>query len=86
MTDDDDAKEMLRRHEQIEDAIEMLPKKMEQGEVIALLCTIAGAYAEEEVGLAAIAPQGAIESLAMALDHMLNMRGMIDETETDTMH
>jgi len=82
MTDDDEVK----RHEQIEDAIEMLPQKMEQGEVIALLCTIAGTYAKEEVGLAAIAPQGAIENLAMALDHMMNMRGMIDETETDTMH
>lgn len=82
MTDDDEAE----RHQKIEDAIEMLPEKMEKGEVIALLCTIAGSYAEEEVGLAAIAPQGAIENLAMALDHMLNMRGMIDETKTDTMH
>lgn len=82
MTDGDE----VRRHKQIEDAIEMLPQKMEQGEVIALLCTIAGTYAEEEVGLAAIAPQGAIENLATALDHMLNIRGMIDETETDTMH
>ena len=82
MTDDDEAK----RHQQIEDAIEMLPQKMEQGEVIALLCTIAGTYAEEEVGLAAIAPQGAIENLATAQDHMLKIRGMIDETETDTMH
>ena len=82
MTDDDEAK----RHQQIEDAIEMLPQKIEQGEVIALLCTIAGTYAEEETGLASIAPRGAIENLAMALDHMMNMRGMIDETETDTMH
>jgi len=82
MTDDDATK----RHEQIEDAIEMLPQKMEQGEVIALLCTIAGTYAEEEVGLAAIAPRGGIENLAMAMDHMMKMRGMIDETETDTMH
>lgn len=82
MTDDDEVK----RHEQIEDALEILPQKLEKGEIVALLCTIAGLYAEEEQGLGNMAPQGGIENLAMALDHMLTIRGMIDETETDTMH
>jgi len=82
MTDDDKAK----RCKQIEDTIKMLPQTLSRNEIIALLCFIATGYSEGEEGRASLASQDGIEHLAMALDHMLTMRGLINETETDTMH
>lgn len=75
-----------KRTEKIESAIELLPSRMKEGEVVALLCTIAGMYAEPEEGPYGAAPMESIYLLKTALEMMMSMRELIDGTETDTMH
>lgn len=83
MTDDEHTKERTKK---VQSAIELLPSRMQEHEVIALLCTIAGMYAEPEDGMYAAAPMDSIYFLKSALEAMMSIRGLIDETETDTMH
>lgn len=69
------------RHEQIEKAIDTLPKMMEQSEVVALLCTIADDYG----GSGGVATAGGMKNLVMSLEHMLNIRNMLDEKSSNTL-
>lgn len=67
MTDDE-----LNR--QIEECLKSLPKELEVGEIVSLLCTIAAGYAEEEEGAANMAPYQGIHFLELALGLMTEIR------------
>lgn len=83
MIDDEQTKERTKK---VQNAIELLPDQMQEHEVIALICTIAGMYAEPEDGMYAAAPMDSIRFIDSALEAMMSIRGLIDDTETDTMH
>lgn len=75
----DDTKEKVAR------LLVGLPDRLDTGEVVSLLCTIAAAYAEEEDEPTNMAPIQAIEHLQMALGMMIDIREAALEKQTSTL-
>ena len=70
---------------QVEDCLAALPKALDTGEVVSLLCTIAAGYAPEEEGPTNVAPIQGIEYLRQALGLMMELREAALEVPTSTL-
>ena len=73
------------KHEMIDRCLEALPKQLDIGEIVSLLCTIATGYADEEEGPTSMAPAQGIVFLELALRMMKEMREMALEESSHTL-